>query len=61
VLEELGVKPRRMRHFKTINGKVITREVGVTTIRYESYEGDAEVVFVEEGDAQVLGSQRLRH
>ena len=40
VLEELGVKPRRVRWFKTIDGKVVMREVGVATIRYEEYEAD---------------------
>jgi predicted aspartyl protease len=59
VLGELGVKPRKVRQFKTIDGKAITREVEVTTIRYEGYEGDVEVVFAEEGDAQVLGVTAL--
>lgn len=59
VLEELGVKPRRARQFKTIDGRVITREVGVATIRYEEYEGDVEVVFAESGDAEVLGATAL--
>lgn len=31
----------------------------MTTIRYEDYEGDVEVVFAEEGDAQVLGVTAL--
>lgn len=58
-LEELGVKPRRVRQFRTIDGRVITREVGVATVRYEDYEGDVEVVFAEGGDAQVLGVTAL--
>jgi len=59
VLEELGVKPRRARQFKAIDGRAITREVGVTAIRYEGYGGDVEVIFAEEGDAQVLGVTAL--
>ncbi|MCR6691265.1 MAG: aspartyl protease family protein [archaeon YNP-LCB-003-016] len=59
VLEELGVKPRRVRQFKTIDGRVVTREIGVVTIKYEDYEGDVEVVFAEKGDAQVLGVTTL--
>ncbi|MDT7887643.1 MAG: aspartyl protease family protein [Desulfurococcales archaeon] len=59
VLKEIGIKPRRVRLFRTIDGRVITREVGVATIRYEDYEGDVEVVFAEGGDAQVLGVTAL--
>jgi predicted aspartyl protease len=57
VLEEIGVKPRRVRLFKTIDGRVVSREVGVVTIAYEGYEG--EVVFAEEGDAMVMGVTTL--
>ncbi len=31
VLEEIGVKPRRVRLFRTIDGRVVSREVGVVT------------------------------
>jgi len=54
VLEEIGVKPRRVRLFKTIDGRVVSKEVGVVTIAYEGYAGDVEVVFAEEGDAMVM-------
>jgi len=50
---------RRVRQFRTIDGRIITREAGVTTIRCEGFKGDAEVVFTEEGDAQVLGGTAL--
>jgi clan AA aspartic protease len=59
VLEELGVKPRRVRQFRTTDGRVIAREVGVATIVYEDCEGDVEVVFAEKGDAEVLGVTAL--
>ena len=59
VLEEIGVKPRRVRLFKTIDGRVVSKEVGVVTIAYEGYEGDVEVVFAEEGDAMVMGVTTL--
>jgi aspartyl protease family protein len=58
-LEGVGVRPRRTRQFKTIDGRTITRDVGVATIRYEGFEGVVEVVFAEEGDAQVLGVTAL--
>jgi len=59
VLEEIGVRPRRVRLFKTIDGRVVSREVGMVTIAYESYEGDVEVVFAEEVDAIVMGVATL--
>ena len=59
VLEEIGVRPRRVRLFKTIDGRVVSREVGMVTIAYESYKGDVEVVFAEEGDAIVMGVATL--
>ena len=58
-LESIGIKPRRIRPFRTIDGRVITRSVGLATIRYEEYEGDVEVVFSEPGDAEVLGVTTL--
>jgi aspartyl protease family protein len=59
VLEEIGVKPRRVRLFKAIDGRVVSREVGVVTVAYEGYEGDVEVVFAEEGDVMVMGVTTL--
>jgi len=58
-LEKLGIKRRRLRTFRTIDGRLVERMVGVATIAYESYEGDVEVVFGEEGDAEVLGITAL--
>ncbi len=58
-LESIGIKPRRVRQFRTIDGRVIMRSVGLVTIRYEGYEGDVEVVFGESGDAEVLGVTAL--
>ncbi len=55
VLEELGVKPRRIRKIRTIEGRVIERQTGLVTIEINGNEADVEVVFAEEGDAQVLG------
>lgn len=59
ILEELDVKPRRVRKFKTIDGRVIERFTGIVSIKYEDYEGDVEVVFAEESDAEVLGVTTL--
>ncbi len=59
VLEEIGVRPRRVRLFKTIDGRVVSKEVGVVTVAYEGYESDVEVVFAEEGDVMVMGVTTL--
>ena len=59
ILEKLNIKPRRRREFKTIDGKSVSRKVGLTTIRYEAYETDVEVVFAEEKDVPVLGVTAL--
>jgi clan AA aspartic protease len=59
VLEGIGVRPRRVRSFRTIDGRVVSRRVGVAVIRYGEYEGDVEVIFAEDGDAQVLGVTAL--
>jgi hypothetical protein len=36
VLEGIGVRPRRVRSFRTIDGRVVSRRVGVAVIRYGS-------------------------
>jgi clan AA aspartic protease len=59
VLEEIGVEPRRVRLFKTIDGRVVSKEVEVVTVAYESYESDVEVVFAEEVDVMVMGVNTL--
>ena len=59
VLEEIGIKPRWIKKFKTIDGRVIERATGIAIIAYENYEGVIEVVFAEEGDAEVLGVTTL--
>ena len=55
VLEELGIKPRRVRKIKTVDGRVIERQTGLATIEIDGNEADVEVVFAEESDAQMLG------
>ena len=59
ILEEIGIRRRRIRQFKTIDGRIVMRYVGIATIKYEEYEGDVEVVFAEDNDAQVLGVTTL--
>ena len=55
VLEELGVRTRRVRRIKTITGEVVERRTGLVTLVLGGSEADVEVVFAEEGDGEVLG------
>ncbi|RLF15499.1 MAG: hypothetical protein DRJ97_03690 [Thermoprotei archaeon] len=54
-LEELGIKPRRVRRIKTITGQIVERQTGLVTLVLGGDEADVEVVFAEEGDGEVLG------
>ncbi len=74
-LEQVGMKPRRKKEFRTIEGRVIRRDTGPAIVRFDGSEADIEVVFAHKGDAEVLGvtaleslgyqvdpvSNRLRH
>jgi len=59
VLDALGVKPRGVRQFKTIEGKLIKRETGVVVVEYDGLETVSEVVFAEESDGSVMGVTTL--
>lgn len=58
-LEDIGVKPKRKRHFKTITGRVVERDVGEVTIVIDGEEGTIPVVFAEDKDQEVLGATAL--
>jgi len=58
-LKSIGGRPRREKEFRTIEGKIIRRKTGPATFRYDGVEADVEVVFGEEGDAEVLGVTAL--
>jgi len=58
-LEGLGISPRGVRQFKTIEGKTIERETGVAVVEYEGLETVAEIVFAEESDGSVMGVTTL--
>ncbi|MEN2974190.1 MAG: aspartyl protease family protein [Candidatus Caldarchaeales archaeon] len=55
ILEKIGAEPTGRKKFKTINGKVIERQVSFVKIRYGESEAIVEVVVAEEGDTPVLG------
>ncbi len=58
-LRKIGVKARWEKEFRTIEGRVVRRPTGPAIIGYDGAEGAAEVVFAEEGDAEVLGVTAL--
>ena len=59
ILEELGVKPTRRIRFKTIEGRIIERDVGHIFVEYEGEVAPTTIVFAEEGDITVFGLHGL--
>jgi len=55
----LGLKPTGRRMFKTIEGKLVEREIGEALIECEGERATTIVVFAEEGDVEVLGVYAL--
>jgi len=55
ILRRLGVKPSRKAKFRTIEGRVIERDVGHVFIEYEGETAPTTVVFAEKGDGSVFG------
>ncbi len=55
ILRRLGVKPSRKAKFKTIEGRVVERDVGHVFIEYEGETAPTTVVFAEKGDGSVFG------
>jgi predicted aspartyl protease len=58
-LNNLGIKPIGKRVFKTIEGRLIEREIGEVIIEYENEKITTIVVFAEEEDVEVLGVYAL--
>ncbi len=58
-LSKIGMKPRREKEFRTIEGRIIRRSTGPATLKYDGSEADVEVVFAKKGDAEVLGVTAL--
>ncbi len=54
-LEKLGIKPMTKWKFKTIDGRVIERDIGEVVMECLGEKATRIVVFAEEGDAEVLG------
>jgi len=58
-LKELGVKPTGKRSFKTADGRIIQRQVGIAEIEIKGQITHSIIVFGEKEDAQVLGVTTL--
>ncbi len=58
-LEKLGIKPMTKWKFKTIDGRVIERDIGEVVMECLGEKATRIVVFAEEGDAEVLGLDAL--
>ena len=58
-LEELKVKPRGKRRFKTADGRIIEREVGAAEIEIKGQSTYSIVVFGQNSDSELLGVTTL--
>ncbi|RLE99656.1 MAG: hypothetical protein DRJ63_04670 [Thermoprotei archaeon] len=58
-LEKIGVYPSDRRRFKTINNKVIERDIGEAVVECLGKRATTVVVFAEESDHEVLGLHAL--
>jgi predicted aspartyl protease len=59
ILEDLGIAPITSQVFTLANGQKITRQKGGAVYRYGERVGVADVIFGEEGDANLLGAFSL--
>ena len=58
-LEELGIQPTGKMQFRTIDGRVIERDVAPVFVRSDGHVGGDTVVVAESGDSEVLGAHTL--
>jgi len=58
-LEKLGIKPMSKWKFRTIEGKVIERDIGEAIVECLGEKATRIVVFAEKEDAEVLGVDAL--
>ncbi|MEM3090490.1 MAG: aspartyl protease family protein [Candidatus Bathyarchaeia archaeon] len=58
-LEDLHIKPRGSRKFKTADGRLVEREVGAAEIEINGQGTYSIIIFGEESDKEVLGVTTL--
>ena len=54
-LEAIGIRPSKVRKFRTIEGKTIEREVGEAIIECMGEKATSIIVFAEKDDVEVMG------
>ena len=57
--QKLSIKPTKERNFKTVDRRILKRQIGEAVIDYAGERVTAVVVFGEEGDEEVLGVHTL--
>jgi len=60
-LRELGVRPMGRRRFRTIEGRVVEREIGEAVVECLGERATCIIVFAEEDDVEVLGVTALEN
>jgi len=58
-LQNLNIKPKGKRKFKTADGRIIEREIGLAEIEIQGQTTHSIIVFGEPKDTQVLGVTTL--
>ena len=58
-LEGLGIRSTGKMQFRTIDGRVIERDVAPVFVRSDGHVGGDTIVVAEAGDSEVLGAQTL--
>jgi len=58
-LEALGIRPTGRMQFRTIDGRMLERDVAPVFVRSDGHIGGDTIVVAESGDAEVLGAHTL--
>ena len=58
-VEALGIRPTGRMQFRTIDGRILERDVAPVFVRSDGHIGGDTIVVAESGDAEVLGAHTL--
>ena len=58
-LERLGIKPSRQMPFRTIEGRVLERDLGIAYVATDGYSAPDLVVMAEPGEMEVMGAHSI--
>ncbi|MGA2905617.1 MAG: aspartyl protease family protein [Candidatus Korobacteraceae bacterium] len=58
-LERLGIAPARRMSFRTIEGRVLERDLGIIFVATDGYSAPDLVVMAEPGEMEVLGAHSI--